>query len=131
MNSRFAPHRIRSRYLDALKATPIPVGLDRPPSVEQLLVLGTAEVAGCGLRLGTMPNSTMPNGAAPAPRLWVAFDRIAPPLLGYVTGLIVGEPDLWICEDAHRAWALHGANTAEVKRAAARAWFSTLNECEG
>lgn len=126
MSSRFASHRVRFRYLNALKTSPIVVGLAEPPSVDDLSVLGTAEVDGRALRLGTMRT-----GAVPIPRLWIAFETIEPALLGYVTGLVTGEPDLWVCEPAHRQWTFAGANAAKLTRAATGVWFASLNECEG
>lgn len=133
--SRYAPQRIRANYLRALKALPIPA-----PQVEQvdpslLTVLGRAWIGGRPIVLGTL---------AEAPRLWVAFNDAntdadhdtGPSLLGYVTGLVTGEPDLWICDEAHRAWTLEGDNAAHLKRAAARVWFECRREvghreCEG
>lgn len=125
MSSRFAPHRIRAHYLNALKALPIPVSLADPPDPARITVLGTAAVADRTVRFGTI---------ASAPRLWMTLDAADDPLLGYVTGLVVGEPDLWVCEGAHRAWVLNPDNTGELKRAAARVWFACVEhstECEG
>ncbi|MCH7229562.1 hypothetical protein L0U85_01600 [Glycomyces sp. L485] len=50
----------------------------------------------------------------------MAFTEFEPALLGYVTGLVVGEPDLWVCEHSHRTWANQGSNAADIKRAAAQ-----------
>lgn len=124
MSSRFAPHRTRARYLNALKALPIPVSLTDPPDPARITVLGTATVADRTVRFGTI---------ASAPRLWMSLDAEGP-LLGYVTGLVAGEPDLWVCEGVHRDWVLNAANTRELKHAAARVWFTCVEhgrECEG
>jgi hypothetical protein len=124
VSSRFAPHRIRAHYLDALKALPLPVSLTDPPDPSRLTVLGTETVGEHLVRFGTVSS---------APRLWMALasEGTEPHLIGYVTGLVVGEPDLWVCEGAHRQWALEAANSTELKRAATRVWFSCIQNCEG
>ncbi|WP_026925345.1 hypothetical protein [Glycomyces arizonensis] len=117
------PHRIREirrRYARALDDMPLLVQPTALPDPDRITVLGTAAVAGRGLRFGTQ---------ADLPRLWVAFADVEPALLGYVAGLVVGEPQLWICDRAHESWAL--ANTSEVKRAAANVWFDCQRVCEG
>lgn len=119
------PHRnreIRRRYARALDDVPLLVQPAALPEPDRLTVLGTAAVAGRGLRFGTH---------ADLPRLWVAFADVEPALLGYVAGLVVGEPQLLICDSAHQPWALAGANTSEVKRAAASVWFDCQRACEG
>ena len=120
--SRFAPHQIRTRYLHALNALPLAVRLADTPDAAALTVLGTATVADRTVHFGT---------TASAPRLWIAVSGADPAMLGYVSGLVVGEPDLWVCNEAHRAWALQGANTRELKQAAARVWFACQRDCEG
>ncbi|WP_026928622.1 hypothetical protein [Glycomyces tenuis] len=128
MSSNFAPHRIRARYLRALKSMPIPVSLADPPDPARLTVLGTEPVGDRLVHFGTV---------ASAPRLWMALSGAGPAvevdgrLLGYVTGLVVGEPDLWVCDGAHRDWVFDAANSRELKRAASRVWFSCVQDCEG
>ncbi|MCH7230431.1 hypothetical protein L0U85_06115 [Glycomyces sp. L485] len=120
--SRFAPHQIRSRYLHALNATPIPVHLTDPPDPMSLTVLGTETIADRTVHFGTI---------ASAPRMWIAFNDINPALLGYITGLVVGEPDLWVCNETHRDWTLDGSNSRHLKQAAAKVWFACQRDCEG
>ncbi|GAB3649420.1 hypothetical protein [Glycomyces tarimensis] len=120
--SRYALYRIRARYQRALNALPIPAVSVHPIDPKRLTVLGEATIAGRAIVFGTL---------AEAPRLWVAFKDAEPGLIGYMTGLVVGEPDLWICDAAHRAWTLEGDNTPSLKRAAARVWFDCRRDCGG
>ncbi|WP_026931762.1 hypothetical protein [Glycomyces tenuis] len=122
--SRYAPHRLRVNYLRALRTLPIPAPQTEPIDPERLTVLGRAWIDRRRVVFGT---------ATDAPRLWVAFNEsdTEPSLLGYMTGLACGEPDLWVCNDAHRAWTLEGDNTANLKRAAARVWSDCQRDCEG
>ena len=120
--SRYAPHQIRSRYLRALGALPIPAATVRPVDPKRLTVLGAAAIAGREIVFGTL---------ADAPRLWVAFNDTEPDLIGYMTGLVVGEPDLWVLDPAHQTWALEGDRTPQLKQAAARVWFACQRACEG
>ena len=118
----------------------MPVRPADPPDPARLTLLGAASVGGRVVGFGT---------ATSAPRLWMALEAPAAPaapagadrfaeargaagsLLGYVTGLVVGEPELWVCEGAYREWVLDTANAQALKRAAARVWCSCIEECEG
>jgi hypothetical protein len=120
--SRYAQHRVRAHYLRAIKTLPLPAPSVGPVDPRRLTVLGRTRIDQRHIVLGTL---------ADAPRLWVAFHDTEPSLLGYMTGLASGEPDLWVCDDAHRAWALEGDNTPELKRAAARVWSDCQRTCEG
>ncbi|WP_026923427.1 hypothetical protein [Glycomyces arizonensis] len=120
--SRHAPARIRARYLRALNALPIPTQLTNPIEPDQLTVLGTHTIADRTVDFGTI---------ATAPRLWVAFSSHQPALIGYLTGLIIAEPDLWLCEPAHREWILEDDHTARLKEAAAIVWHTCRYHCDG
>ncbi|GAB3647068.1 hypothetical protein [Glycomyces tarimensis] len=120
--SRFAPHQIRTRYLHALTALPISVQLTDSPDPASLTVLGSETIANRTVDFGTI---------ATAPRMWLAFAATDPALLGYVTGLALGEPELWVCEATHRPWVLQGTNTRELKQAATRIWFACQRACDG
>ncbi|WP_026928854.1 hypothetical protein [Glycomyces tenuis] len=119
--SRTAPDRIRSRYLRALNALPLTVQLAHPIEVDRLTVLGTHTIADRTVNFATM---------ASAPRLWLAFADRTPALIGYMTGLIIGEPELWLCETAHRDWVLERDHTPRLKEAAAIVWFTCQQTCE-
>ncbi|MCH7232016.1 hypothetical protein L0U85_14290 [Glycomyces sp. L485] len=120
--SRYAPHQIRARYQRALSALPIPAASAAGIDPKRLTILGATSIAERQIIFGTL---------ADAPRLWLAFNDTEPDLIGYMTGLVVGEPDLWISDPAHQAWALEGDNTTLLKCAAARVWFACLRDCEG
>ncbi|WP_026923231.1 hypothetical protein [Glycomyces arizonensis] len=120
--SRYAPHRIRARYLRALAAAPIAVQLTDPIDPARLTVLDAHTIADRTVHFGTM---------ASAPRLWLSFPDHEPALLGYMTGLTVNEPDLWLCEPAHRDWTSQGDNTSRLKEAAGLVWFTCQRTCEG
>ncbi|GAB3648564.1 hypothetical protein [Glycomyces tarimensis] len=122
--ARYAPHHIRAAYQRSLAALPIPALLPEPIDPNELTILGRALISGRPAAFGTL---------ADAPRLWVAFKSAETglSLLGYMTGLVTGEPELWVCDEAHRAWTLDGDNTANLKRAAARVWFDCQRTCEG
>ncbi|MCH7229649.1 hypothetical protein L0U85_02050 [Glycomyces sp. L485] len=118
--NRYAPSRIRAAYGRALNRTPIPAQAVVAPDPAGLTVLGSANVAGRAVDFGV---------CADAPRLWVTFGDTEPALLGFLSGLVLGEPDLWVCESAHLAWA--GTNAPGIKQAAADIWFDCQKHCEG
>jgi hypothetical protein len=123
--SRYAPFRLRAGYLRALTALPVPERRAEAIDPSRLTVLGRAWIDRRRLIFGTLTD---------APRLWVAFHDPAesePSLIGYLTGLVYDEPELWLCDDAHRAWTLEGDNTAKLKRAAATVWSECRRDCEG
>ena len=90
---------------------------DAAEAVESTESTGSAGVAGAGqsAEAGVAVESGLVTGC----------------LLGYVTGLVVGEPDLWVREGAYREWVLDTAHAWELKRAAARVWCSCIEECGG
>ena len=120
--SRYAQHRVRAHYLRALKALPLPAPSIGPVDPARLTILGRDRIAGRAIVFGTHTD---------APRLWAAFHDTEPSLIGYLTGLVSGEPDLWVCDDTHRIWATEGNNTPDLKRAATRIWSDCTRDCEG
>ena len=120
--SRYATHRVRAHYLRALRALPIPAPPPDRIDPKDLTVLGQDRIADRPVLFGTLTD---------APRLWAAFDSPRDALIGYCTGLVGGEPDLWVCNETHRAWTLEGGNAAALKRAALRVWTDCRRECEG
>ncbi|MCH7231839.1 hypothetical protein L0U85_13390 [Glycomyces sp. L485] len=120
--SRFSPPRVRAAYAKALAQVPIPAQTVAAPDPSALTVLGSATIDGRAVEFGV---------CADAPRLWVAFADAEPALLGFLSGLVVGEPDLWVCETTHLSWIRAGTNAPEVKRAAAKVWFDCQKFCEG
>ena len=154
--ARYAPHRLRARYLRALRVLPGPAPVPEPtpetapetapetvpeltPGPEaapepmpgpvdprHLTVLGRAWINRQRLIFGTHTD---------APRMWVAFcdphPEAEPSMIGYFTGLVTDEIDLHICGHEHRAWVSEGEHTAHLKRAAARIWTDCQRHCEG
>lgn len=119
---RLAPHRIRAAYARALAEIPLPVRTSPGLNAGVLTMFGDATVAGRRLQFGTL---------ADMPRLWVAFTEIDPPVLGYLTGLASGTPELHITETAHLEWARTARNSECVKHEAVTVWQAVQRECEG
>lgn len=119
---RLAPHRIRAKYARALAEIPLPVRTGPSLGARALTMLGDATVDGRHLHFGTL---------ADMPKLWVAFAELDPPVLGYLSGLVSGSPELNITETSHLEWARSGGNTAAIKREAMVVWQAVQRECEG
>ncbi|MCH7232841.1 hypothetical protein L0U85_18570 [Glycomyces sp. L485] len=120
--SRYAPHQIRARYQRALNTLPIPAATAHTIDPERMTILGETTIAGRQIAFGTHTD---------APRLWVTLNDTEPDLIGYMTGLITGEPDLWICNPKHQTWTLEDDNTLKLKQAATRVWFDCQRDCDG
>ncbi len=119
---RLAPHRVRAKYARALAEIPLPVRTGPGLDARALTMIGEATVNGRRLHFGTL---------ADMPKLWVAFAEIDPPVLGYVSGLAAGSPELQITETAHLEWARTVGNTAAVEDEAMAIWRAVQRECEG
>jgi hypothetical protein len=119
---RLAPHRIRAAYAKALGEIPLPVRSRSGLDARALTMFAEASVGGRRLEFGTL---------AAMPRLWVAFADVDPPVLGYVTGLAAGAPELHITETMHCEWARSGDHGSQIKREAAAVWQRLSTECEG
>ncbi len=120
--SRLAPHRIRARYKQALAEIPLPVRSFDRIDPAALTVIGETVIAERRLRFGIL---------AQVPRLWVTVPDQVPPVLGYLTGLDTGRPDLHITELDHFDWARQSGRGAHIKRAALTARKTAHRTCEG
>lgn len=119
---RLAPHRLRAKYARALAEIPLPVRTTSGLDAQALTMLAEATVADRGVQFGTLTEM---------PKLWVAFVAVDPPVLGYLTGLAAGKPELHVTETAHLEWARTAGNSAALKREAMTVWAAVQRECEG
>lgn len=119
---RSAPEFIRRSYHRALVALPLRAATAEPPPPQELTVLGTAVIDGRTVIFGTQ---------ASRPRLWVGTGGDAPRTIGYLTGLVLGEPDLWICDHESWPWVNSGEVSAQLKAAASRLWHDCERSCDG
>ena len=119
---RRAPHRTRAAYARALAALPLPVRAITAPIEETLTVLGTARIGGRTVQFGTL---------TAAPRLWVAFPDQAPPVFGYLTGLVAEQPILHLTDQTHCEWTNQPAHTEALKQHGLEVWRCAQRTCEG
>lgn len=119
---RTAPHRVRAAYARALAQIPLPVRSVSAPVPEVLTVLGQAEIGDRIVQYGTMTD---------APKLWVAFPVLAPPVFGYLTGLVSEEPQLRITDSEHLAWSREPGHTEALLRHGLEVWREARRCCEG
>lgn len=143
---RKAPHRTRAAYARALAAIPLPVRAISAPVTEALTVLGTAEIGGRTVQYGT---------ATAAPRLWVAFADVtppvvadagppvvagaprpvatgaAPPVFGYLSGLVGEQPTLHVTDQRHLNWTRTGDRAEQLKRHGLAVWRDAQRTCQG
>ena len=119
---RLAPHRIRARYARVLKEIPLPVrsfaGID--PSA--LTIVGEVEIAYRQIEFGKLPH---------LPRLWISAPDQTPPIMGFLTGLDSGSPELHITGRDHLDWVRASGRSGRIKRAALVAWQASQKECRG
>lgn len=123
--SRFrnAPLEVRRAYQRALASLPIQSSVVFPPGLDTLATVGEAVVDGQTLVFGIHGDH---------PRLWITADSPeGPSLLGHLSGLINGTPDLWICDHDSWPWILSGDIADQVEAAALRVWQECLRECDG
>ncbi|WP_026925413.1 hypothetical protein [Glycomyces arizonensis] len=119
---RSAPEEIRRSYHRALAALPLRATPPEVPDPAALTVLGGAVIDGWTVAFATR---------ASRPRLWVCTGGEAPRTIGYLTGLVLGEPDLWVCDTDAWAWVNEGEVSAQLKAAATRLWHDCERTCDG
>jgi hypothetical protein len=119
---RLAPHRIRAAYARALAEIPLPVRYHPGLDPAALTFLAEATVADRSVRFGTL---------AHAPKLWVAFAEVDPPVLGYLSGLAAGDPEIHVTDPVHVAWSSEPGHATALKRAAMEVWQAMQRECDG
>lgn len=119
---RNAPLEVRRAYQRALAALPAKSTVVYPPPLDTLIVVGAAVIDGRTLVFGVHSDH---------PRLWITTDSAdGPNLLGHLTGLVNGEPDLWICDPEAWRWILKGDIAEQIEAAAVRIWEECLRDCE-
>ncbi|WP_030144375.1 hypothetical protein [Glycomyces sp. NRRL B-16210] len=126
---------MRARYARALAEIPLPVRSFAGIDPCALTVLGETEIADRRLRFGVLVGT---------PRLWIALAESdsgvspegsvalsVPSVLGYLTGLDSGAPELHITELDELDWSRKPGRAAQIKREAMTVWRSAQRECEG
>jgi hypothetical protein len=113
---------LRAKYARALAEIPLPVRSFERIDPSALQILAETDIGDRRLRFGVL---------AATPRLWVAFTNDLPPVLGYITDLATGAPQLHITELDHVEWARHTGRARAIKAAALAAWHAAQKECEG
>jgi hypothetical protein len=122
---RSATRRIRSRYLEALDAIPLPVGYNDPPDkalpidLAGLPVLATDDIDDRAVRYSLVVGQT---------RFRLTFKEIEPALIGHITNLDTPEPRLIVAEPLHTEWAR--TNEPALIEHAMRAWHEQTRTCE-
>jgi hypothetical protein len=119
---RLAPHKVRERYAQALKAIPLPVRTLTGIDPEALVTLGETEIAGRRIEFAILPG---------IPRLWITAPDLVPPVIGYATGFESRRLDVHLTEPGHIEWAAGPGRGVALKRAAFDAWTSAQRNCEG
>ncbi len=117
-----APHRIRARFAEALAEVPLPVRSFTGIDPAALIVIAETEVAERRLQFGVL---------AQIPRVWVTASDQIPPVLGYLSGLDSGRPELHLTESDHLDWARQHGRAARIKREGLAAWQAAQRECKG
>ncbi|WP_026925108.1 hypothetical protein [Glycomyces arizonensis] len=121
--ARSAPELIRRAYHRALAALPLRANPSEVPDPAGLTALGAAEIDGRTLVFATQ---------AVRPRMWlVAEDDTGASTIGYLTGLVLGTPDLWVTDPGTWDWINTGETAAQIKHAATRIWHDCERTCDG
>jgi hypothetical protein len=122
---RYATRRIRSRYLEALDAIPLPVGYNDssdkalPIDLAGLPVLATDDIDDRAVRYSLVVGQT---------RFRLTFKEIRPDLIGHVIALDTPNPRLVVSEPLHAEWAR--TNEPALTQHAARAWHEHTRTCD-
>lgn len=120
---RYAPLETRRAYQRALAALPVPTTVVFPPELDALTTVGAAVIDGRTLAFGVHGGH---------PRLWITSGGPeGPNLLGHLSGLVNGVPDLWICDHDAWPWILSGDVADRIEEAAVRVWGECVRDCGG
>jgi len=120
---RNTPLEVRRAYQRALASLPVQSTVVFPPPLETLKTVGAAVIDGQTLAFGVHREH---------PRLWITVDTgDGPILLGHLSGLVNGTPDLWICDHDSWPWILSGDIADQVEAAALRVWQECVRDCDG
>ncbi|WP_205324413.1 hypothetical protein [Glycomyces sp. YM15] len=121
---RYTTRRIRARYINALKAIPLPVRYTDPPDqalpidLAGLPILATHTIDDRAVRYSLVVGQA---------RFRLTFKEIHPALIGHMINLHTPDPRLVIAEPLHTEWAL--ANEPALTEHAAEIWEDNTRTC--
>ncbi|MEU5155436.1 hypothetical protein [Glycomyces sp. NPDC021274] len=119
---RLSLHRVRAKYARALAQIPLPVRSLTEIDPAALRTISRVEFADRTVQFGLLEGT---------PRLWIIAPDHLPPVMGYVTGLHTGKPEVHITATDHIDWARQPGRTHRLLAAALTAWRGAQRECEG
>ncbi|THV40941.1 hypothetical protein [Glycomyces buryatensis] len=127
---RTSPQTIRHSYHRALAALPLRSTIAQLPDPLRLKTVGAAIVDDRTVVFGVHNNR---------PSLWMTAEHQPgsaeatvypsphlrrPRVVGYVTGLVLGKPDLWVCDPESWNWVLGGDVSARTESNTAITWLT-------